>query len=118
MNKEDLIINECEELKNLLIKKNKDYGNSYDKTLDEFGIQIGLVRIEDKLNRLKTLILSKEEPMVEESIIDTVFDIAGYAVLFSIYLKEQCLIKEESEKPSHSFSWGLLSGFEHSSNEK
>ncbi|PTY39452.1 nucleotide modification associated domain-containing protein [Brachyspira hampsonii] len=89
MNKEDLIINECEELKNLLIKKNKDYGNSYDKTLDEFGKQIGLVRIEDKLNRLKTLILSKEEPMVEESIIDTVFDIAGYAVLFSIYLKEK-----------------------------
>ena len=75
--------------KNLLIKKNKDYGNSYDKTLDEFGIQIGLVRIEDKLNRLKTLILSTEHPMVEESIIDTVFDIAGYAVLFSIYLKEQ-----------------------------
>ena len=93
MNKEDLIINECEELKNLLIKKNKDYGNSYDKTLDEYGKHIGLIRIEDKLNRLKNLILSEEEMRTEESIIDTVLDIAGYAVLFSIYLKEQCCNK-------------------------
>ena len=93
MNKEDLIINECEELKKLLIKKNKDYGNSYDKTLDEYGKQIGLIRIEDKLNRLKNLILSEEEIRTEESIIDTVLDIAGYAVLFSIYLKEQCCNK-------------------------
>lgn len=89
MNKEDLIINECEELKKLLISKNKDYGNSYDKTLNEYGRNIGLIRIEDKLNRLKNLILSEEEMRTEESIIDTVFDIAGYAVLFSIYLKEQ-----------------------------
>ncbi|MCZ9840571.1 nucleotide modification associated domain-containing protein [Brachyspira hyodysenteriae] len=69
MNKEDLIINECEELKNLLIAKNKDYGNSYDKTLNEFGIQIGLIRIEDKLNRLKNLLLLKEETMVEEKVL-------------------------------------------------
>lgn len=89
MNKEDLIINECEELKNLLIKKNKDYENSYDKTLNEYGRNIGLILIEDKLNRLKNLLLLKEEIRTEESIIDTVLDIAGYAVLFSIYLKEQ-----------------------------
>ena len=89
MNKEDLIINECEELKKLLIDKNKDYGNSYDKTLNEYGRNIGLIRIEDKLNRLKNLLLLKEEIRTEESIIDTLLDIAGYAVLFSIYLKEQ-----------------------------
>ncbi len=89
MNKEDLIINECEELKKLLISKNKDYGNSYDKTLNEYGRNIGLIRIEDKLNRLKNLLLLKEKMRTEESIIDTILDIAGYAVLFSIYLKEQ-----------------------------
>nr|WP_239648909.1 nucleotide modification associated domain-containing protein [Brachyspira hyodysenteriae] len=50
---------------------------------------MGLIRIEDKLNRLKNLLLLKEEIRTEESIIDTVLDIAGYAVLFSIYLKEQ-----------------------------
>ena len=93
MNKEDLIINECEELKNLLIKKNKDYGNSYDKTLNEYGRNIGLIRIEDKLNRLKNLLLLKEEIRTGESIIDTLLDIGGYAVLFSIYLKEQCCNK-------------------------
>ena len=75
--------------KKLLIAKNKDYGNSYDKTLNEYGRNIGLIRIEDKLNRLKNLLLLKEEIRTEESIIDTVLDIAGYAVLFSIYLKEQ-----------------------------
>lgn len=89
MSKEDLIINECEELKKLLISKNKDYGNSYDKTLNEYGRNIGLIRIEDKLNRLKNLLLLKEEIRTGESIIDTLLDIGGYAVLFSIYLKEQ-----------------------------
>ena len=105
MNKEDLIIKECEELKNLLIAKNKDYAGSYDKTLDEYGSQIGLIRIEDKLNRLKNLILSKEEIRTEESIIDTVFDIAGYAVLFSIYLKEKQGCNKGGEyEPASNFS--------------
>ena len=34
-------------------RKNKDYGNSFDKTLNEFGIVAGLIRLNDKMNRVK-----------------------------------------------------------------
>ena len=61
----------------------------FNKGSGEKKIELDRRRIEDKLNRLKNLLLLKEEIRTEESIIDTVLDIAGYAVLFSIYLKEQ-----------------------------
>ena len=40
----------------LVEKKNKDYGNSFDKTLEEYGDTAYFLRIEDKLSRLKSLI--------------------------------------------------------------
>ena len=36
-------------------RKNKDYGNSFDKTLNEFGIVAGLIRLNDKMNRVKSI---------------------------------------------------------------
>ena len=35
--------------------KNKDYGNSFSSTLDDFGLVAGVVRLFDKMNRIKTL---------------------------------------------------------------
>ncbi|GEM_PF-4676605 len=43
------------ELADLIEKKNLQYGNSYDRTREEYGEIIFLVRITDKLNRLKAL---------------------------------------------------------------
>ena len=82
------IKNKYEELEKLLIKKNADYGNSFDKTLDEFGINTGLVRIADKINRIANL-KDKDEDHIqaEEKLEETILDIAGYSVLFSIYLE-------------------------------
>ncbi|MCZ9888961.1 nucleotide modification associated domain-containing protein [Brachyspira hyodysenteriae] len=75
-------------MEKLLIKKNADYGNSFDKTLDEFGINTGLVRIADKINRIANL-KDKDEKQIqaEEKLEETILDIAGYGVLFSIYLE-------------------------------
>lgn len=94
MNKEELIKRKCELLAETLIKKDADYGSSFDKTLDEYGDTVGLIRIEDKLNRIKNILLNKKEAQVNESILDTLLDIAGYSILFHIYLKQKELNKD------------------------
>ena len=54
-----------ENMADLYERKNKDYGDSFSNSLDEFGVIAGVVRLSDKLNRLKTLVDSKAE--VDES---------------------------------------------------
>ena len=61
-------------------RKNADYGNSFSKSYEEFGLTSPVIRLSDKVERLKTL--SKQEAKVkDESIQDTVMDIAVYAML-------------------------------------
>ena len=67
------------EVAELVEKKNRDYGNSFDRTLGEYGDTAYFLRIEDKLSRLKSL--SKKEAAIDESIEDTLKDIIGYTLL-------------------------------------
>lgn len=84
---EEKINKACDELANLLKEKNKKYGNSFSKTADEFGNACIVIRLFDKLNRIKTLLLGNEEDnMKGESVEDTLTDLAGYAILSKIYL--------------------------------
>lgn len=62
------------------IKKNMDYGDSFSKSYQEFGLVAPVVRMSDKVERLKSL--SKAEAQVkDESIRDTLLDIANYAIM-------------------------------------
>jgi hypothetical protein len=68
------------------VDKNHDYGNSFDKSMDEFGITAAVVRMSDKMERLKTL--SKTDAKVaDEKIEDTLLDLANYAVMTVMYLR-------------------------------
>jgi hypothetical protein len=69
------------EMESLLTKKNKDYGSSYDKTVEELGETVILVRIMDKFNRLKQLLKSGEPAEVEETIEETLSDLVGYGII-------------------------------------
>lgn len=90
MENEREISEECTKLKNLLLTKNKMYGNSFFKTLDEYGEVLICVRIEDKINRLKQIILKGEKDKnTDEKLIDTLIDIAGYAILSKIYVSKE-----------------------------
>lgn len=62
----------------LLIRKNLDYGPL---NIDRFGLQGITIRMNDKIERLINLVQLKKEPEVEESITDTLVDLAGYAIL-------------------------------------
>lgn len=76
------------ELETLLIRKNKDYNNSFDRTVDEYGYVVIAIRLEDKINRLNNLMKNNNE-VKDESIEDTLLDIAGYCVLSLIYLENK-----------------------------
>jgi len=69
-------------------RKNQDYGNSFDKTLDEFGLVAGLIRINDKVSRLKSIYKSSEVRVKDERIEDTLLDLANYAVMSLQWLTE------------------------------
>lgn len=70
------------------MKKNADYGNSFDDLFDEFGMTSALLRIKDKYNRLKSLMEKKDIQVKDESIEDTLMDMANYAILTIIKLRK------------------------------
>lgn len=83
-------------------KKNHDYGDSFDKSLDKFGLIASVVRMEDKMNRIESLInKSIQNPaypsvsvkdvnlVKDESIKDTLLDLANYAIMTVMWMDNQ-----------------------------
>ena len=68
------------------LKKNADYGSSFEESLNEFGEVAGIVRISDKYKRLVNL--TKNENNVLESKIDTLKDMANYCLMLAVWLEE------------------------------
>jgi hypothetical protein len=76
----DLLIDECNRIKELLVKKNTDYNNSlYAKApLFEIDPRVGLMaRINDKLNRIKQVGLT-------DATEDSLDDLIGYLIHLKI----------------------------------
>ena len=77
------------DLAELLRKKNRDYGDSFEKQYNEYGLASVCIRIEDKLNRLKTALKNGELSVDDETVIDTLQDLSGYALLGMIIEREK-----------------------------
>lgn len=75
-----------DDLHNLYIAKNHDYGDSVHDTFMKYGLTSFLVRLEDKLNRARTL-NTKNALVNDEKIEDTLLDMANYAILAVLELK-------------------------------
>ena len=85
MTKDD-IVRVCDNTKNLLIKKNKAYGDSALEPLGIFGngdavVSLG-ARMDDKLMRLKSLGMGKDS-------VDTLYDLHGYITLLIIAIERK-----------------------------
>ena len=69
-----------------LLRKNSDYGSSVFKPpslVPSLPFELGiLVRMSDKIARLQKLLSQNHTAEVDESIDDTMKDLAGYAILF------------------------------------
>lgn len=67
--------------------KAADYGSSVHTAYEEFGPVSVVVRLHDKLSRLKTLIKNKGERQVKnESLVDTALDMANYSIMLAVEL--------------------------------
>ena len=88
MDKNILYENIIEELKTTYVNKNSDYGDSFGEGFKKWGILSAMVRISDKYNRLANLVsTNKEIQVVDETIEDTLKDLANYCIMTIIELK-------------------------------
>ena len=79
-------------------RKNHDYGNSFEESLDQFGIIASLVRMQDKMLRLQSLTdESKKQQVGSESLLDTLEDLSNYAAMTACWLRG---IREEDGETS------------------
>lgn len=94
------------EIKDTFVAKNHDYGNSFEKSLDSFGLIAGIVRIGDKYERLVKLTSLQSKPTtpkpsfavakeeegtaarVNESLADTLKDMANYCIMSAAWLEK------------------------------
>ena len=78
----------CDLIKDTYANKHHDYGPSFEKTFYEYGWKAPLVRMEDKMSRLKSLFEKGDEnrKVKDESIKDTVIDLANYSIMLATEL--------------------------------
>lgn len=70
-------------------KKNHDYGNSFGETYKDLGIISAVTRISDKFNRLKTLAKGENNLVNDESLEDTLLDMANYCIMTAMCLDSE-----------------------------
>ena len=89
MNKinEKSVLKVLKEMGNIFIVKNEKYGSSFETSLNKYGMIAALTRISDKFNRIENLILTNDKGTSDESVIDTLVDMANYCVMTAVYIK-------------------------------
>lgn len=76
-------------LRNLYDAKNRDYGDSFGKSFQEWGMPMACIRLTDKLNRLCALTKSGEQRVQDERIEDTLRDLANYSIMTLIEIERR-----------------------------
>lgn len=76
-----------DEMRDLHAKKNKDYGDAFHKSFEEFGVTACVVRLNDKMERVKSLVKNGKAEVKDESLMDTLKDMASYAVMLYVELQ-------------------------------
>lgn len=72
-------------------RKNADYGDSFGISVRKYGIIAALTRMSDKWNRLENLILHREKQttlVADESVLDTLLDLATYCMMTVMEIEE------------------------------
>ena len=79
----------CKEINDLYARKNHDYGDSFHQTFTEEGLAMARIRLGDKFNRFKTLSRATEKKVTDESIRDTLLDLANYALMTVLEMESE-----------------------------
>lgn len=89
----------CKEINELYARKNHDYGDSFHQTFLEEGLAMARIRLGDKLARFNALTKSGDQQVNDESIRDTLIDLANYAIMTVMEL-DGSESPESKEEPS------------------
>ena len=76
------------EMKDTYDRKNSDYGNSFEKALDEFGIIPGIGQIYHKFERVKKMVKSPNAK-VNESMRDSLLDMCNYIAMTVAWMDKE-----------------------------
>lgn len=76
------------EMAALYARKNKDYGDSFTEMYKEWGAMYPMSRMQEKLRRATQILRSGEAQVQEEKVTDTLLDLANYALMTIMELKE------------------------------
>jgi hypothetical protein len=76
-------------LRNLYEAKNMDYNDSFGQSFEKWGLPMSCIRLGDKLNRLESFAQGKDMKVKDESVRDTLMDLANYAIMTLVELNLQ-----------------------------
>lgn len=68
-------------------EKNDMYGDSFGKSVDKYGMIASLTRISDKFNRFEQMVMNDNNGTSDESLRDTLLDMASYCVMTIVELE-------------------------------
>ena len=77
----------CEKINKMYHYKNEEYGDSFSASIQKYGYIAALTRISDKFNRAENLILTGDAGTNDETLTDTLLDLANYCVMTAVYMK-------------------------------
>ena len=79
----NLVLHErlCHDVHALCVAKNKRYDDSFSKTVRKYGLISALTRMGDKWSRTEALILHHATESADESLTDTLMDLANYCLM-------------------------------------
>lgn len=86
------------EMAKILEEKNQAYGNSFDLTMDKWGTNVAGARIDDKINRIDGMLKDNNFIKNGESLLDNLFDLAGYSFLLIRYCVNKGMITEDQTR--------------------
>lgn len=82
-------------LRELFGRKNWDYRDSFGQSFEKWGLPMSCIRLGDKLNRLESFALNQDMKVTDESVEDTLMDMANYAIMTLVEIKMAKNNKEE-----------------------
>ena len=77
----------CAELNRIYKAKQNDYGDSFGKSIEEWGLIAAVIRMDDKMRRLKNLITCERQ--VDETMRDTLLDLANYSIMAVMTMEDK-----------------------------
>ena len=89
MSNVDLHVAICNALTDLYARKNQDYGDSFHISYVEEGMAMPRIRLGDKFNRFKNLTRTEKVLVSDESVKDTLLDLANYAIMTLIEMERE-----------------------------